>query len=102
MRLAVVTGAALLVLTGISGCGKRNGDNAADDPSRMTAEMERTAIDIERRANAAAQEVEREATAELARIEAEAAAEPQPNESADARTPDTATPDTATPDTAMR
>ncbi|MEQ1724317.1 MAG: hypothetical protein ABL882_00115 [Sphingopyxis sp.] len=68
MRLSMMTAAALIV----GGCSSSNAVEEGHDASKLDAEMEERAQEIEARADAAAVAAEREAAAELARIEAEA------------------------------
>ena len=64
-------GLALIAALLLAGCA---GDEVADadaDPSKLSAELEARATEIEKRADEAVAEVEREAAAELAAVQAE-------------------------------
>lgn len=69
MRLRPALLAMMLSLAACSG-----GEEAAEgeDPSKLSAELEARATEIEEKADAAAAEVEREATADLQQLQAEA------------------------------
>ena len=69
MRLRPALLATMLTLAACSG-----GEEAAEgeDPSKLSAELEARATEIEGKADAAAAEVEREATADLQQLQAEA------------------------------
>ena len=64
--------AAMALLTACSGGEQAAGD---EDPSKLSAELEVRASEIEQRADEAAAAVERESEAELQRLQAASAAE---------------------------
>lgn len=67
MRRLFVLGALL-----IASCASGDDVDAVDDPSKLSAELEARAAEIEKRADEAAAEVEKEAADELAELEADA------------------------------
>lgn len=69
MRMSVGLGIALLIL---SGCAGGEEASEADDPSKLSAELEARATEIERKADEAAAAVEREAAQDLAQLQSEA------------------------------
>ena len=63
----LLLGGALL----LASCGSSDDVGAGDDPSKLSAELEARAAEIEKRADEAAAEVEKQAAEELAELEAE-------------------------------
>lgn len=64
-------GLALIAALLLAGCAGGEEADADTDPSKLSAELEARATEIEKRADEAVAEVEREAAAELAAVQAE-------------------------------
>lgn len=63
---------ALLMMLTLAACSGGEEVGESDDPSKLSAELEARATEIEEKADAAAAEVEREAAADLQQLQAEA------------------------------
>lgn len=73
---------ALLALLSLAACSGSEEAADSEDPSKLSAELEARASEIETRADEAVAEVEREAQAELAQLRIEAANEDAAEEDA--------------------